>query len=197
MSGLQPDGRYRAARYGYNACVRYLTIILALALCGCAFTGGDLKSRAADYYNFMAGNTPKVAAASFLSPAYRTDLDVKAYNEAMGRGKRSSGRRQAAEPDDVYVAQQGKFAITVMDPDKGRSYASLEPVKWVKAGMRWYVYIGASAEIVRYGEFPAGLRPPVVRKDTGSAEAGSSDAGGGADNAAPVDEVSGEDAGNS
>ena len=159
---------YGGTPAGYNAYVRYLFLTLAvLTLAGCGLIGGSLEDRAADYYNFMVGNTPNVKYSSFISPAYRgvfTREALKEYNDKMGRGDKVLGRHGEATAADVTVRQNDKFAITVIDPETGRAFANLEPARWVKAGSKWYLYFGSDAEISRYGPFPEGLQPPAVRR---------------------------------
>jgi len=131
--------------------------------------GGSLEDRAADYYNFMVGNKPNVKYSSYISPAYRgvfAKEDLKALNEAMSPGSTASVHHGTASAEDVFTAVQDKFAITLIDPNKGRAFRNIEPTKWVKAGNRWYLYFGSDAEISRYGPFPQDLSPPAVGRLT-------------------------------
>jgi hypothetical protein len=138
-------------------------LALACLLGGCSATG-SLKSRAAGYYSFMAGLTPKTAYSSFLSPAYRKSFkraDLDQLNKTYAKAKTPTERYPACKPENVSFALEAKFAYTVADPELGDAYRNLQPVRWVRAGNGWYLYTGSKDEIEAYGEFPGGMAPPL------------------------------------
>ena len=141
------------------------SILLAavLLLCSCAMLpGGRLESRAADYYNYMAGKQAGKKYSSYLSPAHRGAMDradLRALDEAKDTADKSNERYPDAKAADVSVSTESHFAYTMVNPELGDAFANQPPVKWVKAGMRWYVYMGSEAEVQKYGPFPASLSP--------------------------------------
>ncbi len=151
-------------RNGYNAGMRWLGTVLLLLLTGCGWLGQDVAGRAVDYYNYMAGQSPQTAYSSFLSPAYRGQMtaeDLRKYDDTMRGSAVPNTRYPAATTYDVKVVEQDGFAITAVNPELGPMFAAQSPVRWVRAGRQWYLYLGASVEIVTYGEFPAELQVPV------------------------------------
>jgi hypothetical protein len=150
---------------------RLLLAGLALALCtACGLLPQRLETRAAQYYNFMAGQAPQTKYSSFLSPAYRGVFkreDLKALDKARGVASQASVRYPKATSQDVAVSfdpQHKHFAYSVVRPQLGDAFAMQPPVKWVRAGNRWYLYTGSDAEIKRYGPFPPQLGPPEPPK---------------------------------
>lgn len=165
---------------GYNSLVRAFTlyaalVLLAVLLCtagGCGAGQGSLQQQAISYYNYMAGRSPKTKYSSFLSPAYRSQFkgaDLKQLNKAMARSEKASTRYPEVKAANVAVSvfreKNGQdYGYSVVDPQLGDAYANLRPVRWVRAGWRWYVYLGSDAELKRYGTFPGGFGPPAPPK---------------------------------
>jgi hypothetical protein len=139
-------------------------VIVMLAASGCGLRGATLEQRAIDYYNHMAGHSPAKAHSSFLTPAYRDELKqagtLAEYDDFLRSKAEPSGRYPKASVDDIAIAEQDKFAITVANPELGPLFGDQKPVRWVKVGRNWYVYIGADTEIGFYGVFPTTLVPP-------------------------------------
>jgi hypothetical protein len=157
--------------------MRWLILGLAVLLLagGCGLGGTSLEQRAADYYNHLAGHSPKLARSSFLTPAYREELkkagSLKEYDSFLRSTTKASERYPKAAPEDIAVAQQDKYAITVANPDLGPAFANQQPVRWVRVGRSWYMYIGADTEVGHYGVFPTGLAPPEYEDAAAKAEA--------------------------
>jgi len=147
----------------HRICILFaLSLGLSCALAGCSPTSG-LKARAAAYYSFMAGLTPKVAYSSFMSPAYRKTFqrsDLDQLNKTYARAKTASDRYKRCKPADVSVTLESRFAITVANPELGDAYRNLLPIRWVRVGSGWYLYSGSKSELEEYGEFPGGIAPP-------------------------------------
>jgi hypothetical protein len=159
--------------------MRLILIGLAALLIagGCGLSGASLEQRAVDYYNHLAGHTPKLAQSSFLTPAYREELKeagtLKDYDDFLRSKSQPSERYPKATPSDIAAAQAEDFAITVANPALGPAFANQQPVRWVKVGRSWYVYKGADTEVGHYGVFPATLAPPEYQAaDASDAEAG-------------------------
>jgi hypothetical protein len=132
------------------------------ALCGCTLLGGSLEQRAAGYYNYMAGKQPQVKYSSFISPAYRQAMGsstVKQLDESKGLGRQPNERYPDATAEHVSVSIKDQFAYTMVDPGLGDAFRAMPPVKWVKVGRRWYLYMGSDAEAGKYGPFPPDLSP--------------------------------------
>lgn len=127
--------------------------------------GGNLDTRAVRYYNFMAGRSPQTDYGMFLSPAYLQQMqrsELEEMNQAVGAAKRASERYPEITPANCAFSKDkdGKYAYSVVDPRLGDAYAHLAPVRWVRVGFSWYIYLGSDAEIQRYGQFPSSLGPP-------------------------------------
>jgi len=140
-------------------------ILLALLLAGCS-AQGQLGSRAAQYYSFMAGHNPKMQLSSFYSPAYRGLFKrdaLKQMDSAIKPGAQAGGRYPEAKPSDVAVNVQGRFALTTANPGLGTVYATQDATKWVHVGLRWYLYLGSQAEVKAYGPFPVGMKRPQYK----------------------------------
>lgn len=139
-------------------------LVVALAGSGCGLRTASLEQRAADYYNYMAGHSPTKARSSFLTPAYRDELKdagtLQEYDDFLRGKPEPSGRYPKAGVEDIAVSEQEGFAITVANPELGPLFANQQPVRWVKVGRSWYVYIGADTEVGYYGVFPTTLAPP-------------------------------------
>jgi hypothetical protein len=134
---------------------------------GCSLFGGDLKGRAAAYYNFMVGLSPKTKYSSFLSPAYRhtfTSAHLRRLDKAISPGEKPIQRYSPARTKDIAVAQMGQYAFTTVNPELGRAFESVGPARWVNVGGRWYRYTGSEAEVNAYGKFPVALSPPAPPK---------------------------------
>ncbi|MCH7472866.1 hypothetical protein IIA79_07945 [bacterium] len=141
-----------------------LLLVSLIFVGGCGLFGGNLSSQAASYYNYMVGRSPDTAYTSFLSPAFRHALSedtMRQLNNAKGKGLAAGDRYPEAAVEDVFTAVSGSFAYTAINPELGNAYRNLEAVRWVKAGYRWYIYIGSDAERESYGPFPAELIAPV------------------------------------
>lgn len=139
------------------------SLILLLAVSCSGYFGP--QRRAAAYYSHMVGLTPKTPYTAFISPAYRKQLTpeaLKALNNALAHSKLATDRYPKAGPDDVGVEAKGRFAWTTINPLLGDAYANLEPVRWVKVGLGWYLYFGSDAEKEAYGDFPGDLGKPVA-----------------------------------
>jgi len=164
--------------------MRLLSLWLAVLLLagGCGLGGASLEQRAADYYNHQAGHTPKLARSSFLTPAYREELKkagtLKDYDDFLRSTTKPSERYPKASLADIAVAQAEDFAITVANPALGPAFANQQPVRWVKVGRSWYLYIGADTEVGHYGVFPETLAPPKYKapSDTGAETGDTTDA---------------------
>ncbi|MBN2083284.1 hypothetical protein JW859_13890 [bacterium] len=145
--------------------MRLLPLVLVLLIAGCGVIEQSLENRAVDYYNTLIGRRPHKAFSSFNTPAYRQLLKtagtLKDYDAAL-KAKKSSDRYPEIAGESIYITQQDEFAYTVADPALGPVLAGLEPVRWVKAGRRWCVYLGSDKEVNAYGLFPATLAPPDV-----------------------------------
>jgi hypothetical protein len=140
---------------------------MLLLLAGCS-AQGRLAGRAADYYSFLAGHSPRGKISSFYSPAYRKLLGadgVKQHNAAIKSTPEEARRYPKAGSRDVATRIEGRFALTVANPGLGDVYANQRGTKWVKVGMGWYLFLGSDAERQAYGEFPVGLAPPKFSGD--------------------------------
>lgn len=153
-------------------------MVVMLAASGCGLRGASLEQRAVDYYNHMAGHSPTIARSSFLTPAYRNELKeagtLAEYDDFLRGKDEPSDRYPKATAMDIAIAEQDGFAITTANSELGPLFADQKPVRWVKVGRSWYVYIGADAEIGYYGVFPTTLVPPKAKgadEDSADAEA--------------------------
>ena len=148
--------------------------VAALAACtalllagGCGLIGGSLKGRAAAYYNYMVGLSPKARYSSFLSPVYRrtfSSADLHRLDKAISPGTKPTTRYTPARTKDIAVARMGQFAFTTINPELGRAFEGVGPARWVNVGGRWYLYTGSEAEVNAYGKFPMALSPPAPPK---------------------------------
>jgi len=151
-------------------------LLLAVALgavAGCGSGERGLEQRAASYYNFMAGRSPQTDYSSFLSPAYRRQFKrdaLKQLNKTLSHSTKPSTRYPEVQTANIAVSvfhdkpSKHDYGYSVVDPKLGDAYASLQPVRWVRDGMRWYVYMGSEEEMKRYGAFPGGFGPPAPPK---------------------------------
>ena len=147
--------------------VRKFALIAMLVLAGCGLWSGGVRSRAVAYYDFILGGSVTTNYSTYLSPAYRATFEPEALDELnrlMKPNMDSSERFEHAGPDDIVVEARAKFAFTYVKPELGYPYSSMEPVKWVKVGNRWYVYNGFTPEVEAYGHFPVELQLPVVER---------------------------------
>jgi hypothetical protein len=144
-----------------------LSAAVALLLCvlaGCSAEGG-LRSRACTYYEFMVGRTARGSYSSYLSPAYRSKFDSAALEQLDGTkrlAKVASDLYPECRSEDVFITMEGRFAQTRANPGLGSGYENLGSTKWVKAGRRWFLYLGSDAEIEAYGTFPVSVSAPVL-----------------------------------
>lgn len=155
----------------------FLALAVALLLCGgipaCGLFSPGVEARAAAYYNFMVGRTPRTLYTSFLSPAYKGTFQpdsLKALDEYSRVETQPNERYPAARARDVQVEARDQFAYTAIDPGLGDAYANLQPQRWVRDGSRWYMYMGSDAEVSAYGIFPADLYPPRLAPAADAAE---------------------------
>ncbi|MCC7478139.1 hypothetical protein IT575_06735 [bacterium] len=147
-----------------RAAVLALTLACAIWLAACGAVGG-IEGRAAQYYNYMIGRYPKQAYSSYLSPAYKkkfTRDGLRQLDETRRKASKPNTRYPLAKGKHVLVSSQDRFAYTVVDPELGDAFAVLQPQRWVKSGLNWYLYTGSQAEIEAYGSFPAELAPPPL-----------------------------------
>lgn len=131
-------------------------------LCGCS-AEGRLAGRAASYYSFMAGHNQRGKMSSFYNPAYRKHLGpdgVKVHNASIKPTPSEDVRYPRAGARDVATRIEGRFAMTVANPELGDVYANQRVTKWVKVGMGWYLWRGSADEVDAYGQFPIGMPPP-------------------------------------
>jgi hypothetical protein len=149
-----------------------LAVVLGLSA-GCGGGQGSLEGRAASYYNYMAGRTPETDYSSFLSPAYRRQFKrdaLRQMNQALSHGTKASTRYPEIKAANIAVSvfhdkqTRHDYGYSVVDPLLGDAYANLQPVRWVRDGLRWYVYMGSEQEMKRYGAFPGGFGPPAPPK---------------------------------
>ncbi len=133
---------------------------LALTLCSCGLLPAKLDRRAADYYSFQVGHLPKAKYSSFLSPAYREIADKAGLSEldtAMRKATAPSERYERIKTVQVTVQQDGHFALTTVDASLGGTFRDGKPIRWVRDGGKWFIFLGSDAEIAKYGIFPPGL----------------------------------------
>ena len=124
---------------------------------------GALKGRAASYYSFMAGALREGRYSSFVSPAFKRANGkdaIKQMDAMLDPSKLPPSSYDPAKASDVAVAVEGRFAITSIRPELGTAFTRLDPVRWVRVGLRWYIFNGNSAETQAYGQFPPVLTPP-------------------------------------
>lgn len=138
---------------------------LALLCCmsGCANSESGLKKRAAEYYSYMLGLTPKLSYSSFLTPAYRktfTKAGLKELNAKLAVAE-ANKRYKPAQAKHVAVLIKGRFGYSNIGNELGQSYADIGPVRWVRVGSRWYVHMSTNAELSAYGPFPSDVSPPA------------------------------------
>ena len=144
--------------------VACLTAALCLALGSCGLFSTSLETRANSYYAFMVGLAPGAKYSSFISPAYRQTFDrssLAILDEARGVGKTVNKRYPKTGAKDIATSTRDSFAYSLVNPALGDAYAAMSPVRWVKAGRSWYLFLGSDAEIGAYGEFPRELSPPT------------------------------------
>lgn len=155
-----------ASRLTVRALTAFALLGLLLAVSCSGYFGP--QRRAAAYYSHMVGLTPKTPYTAFISPAYRKQLApeaLKALNNALAQSKLATDRYPKAGLADVGVEAKGRFAWTTVNPLLGDAYANLEPVRWVKVGLGWYLYFGSDAEKKAYGDFPGDLGKPVAPRE--------------------------------
>jgi hypothetical protein len=141
-----------------------LLICTAALVQGCGMGAGGLSTRAAAYYNFMTGASSVGKASAFMSPAQRRALgkeSVMQANQVLDPSMMPPSRYTPAAGKDVAVASKGRFAFTMVRPELGNAFSQLDPVRWVRVGMKWYLFTGSTAETAAYGSFPPDLAPPA------------------------------------
>ncbi len=151
----------------------HLTALLALlclaAACNNNLVSGNtttgLQKTAAEYYNFRVGNQGDLEYSSFLSPAYRNSFskeDLESLNLANAAARSSNDRIEKVKADDVVISSEANFAMTDVPPALGFVFSSMEPLRWVKSGNRWYLYLGSDREVSDYGYFPVTIPFPQI-----------------------------------
>jgi hypothetical protein len=143
-------------------CTTAALCCVLLLCCSCGFFGGGLEGRATQYYNYMAGLQPKAVYSGYLSPAYKKQFERQGLTtlDESRRVKAASSGVKGAEKGDVAVAEEGRFGISIVNPQLGGVFAQHGPQRWVKVGSAWYLYTGSMAEIQEYGTFPDSLTAP-------------------------------------
>jgi hypothetical protein len=137
--------------------------LLALGACG-MFQAG-VEKRAAEYYSFQLGYLPKAKYSSFLSPAYRAlakPETLSQLDEGIRAKSSPSKRYRKIKADQVTALQDGSFALTLADPALGGTFRDGKPLRWVRDGRQWYIYLGSDAEAQKYGVFPASLEDQAL-----------------------------------
>lgn len=138
--------------------------LLLLLLAGCAGAESGLKKRAAQYYNYMVGLSPRTQFASFLSPAYRKSFakeTLKKMNGRPGGTQQANQRYEHVSPSHISVVIEGRFAYSNISNELGQAFGSIGPARWVRVGAKWYLYSSSGAEQKAYGSFPSGVSPPA------------------------------------
>ncbi|MCB1220242.1 MAG: hypothetical protein H7A35_14020 [Planctomycetales bacterium] len=148
-----------------------LALAALLMLAGCnrsvvsSRATAGLQKTAAEYYNFSVGNLQGRDYSSFLSPAYRNSFtkdNLDALNAGNAPARSSNNRIEKVKAEDVVANLEGNFAMTDVPPSLGFAFESMEPLRWVKAGSRWYLYLGSDAEVGEYGYFPVSIPFPQI-----------------------------------
>jgi hypothetical protein len=137
-------------------------LLVANVLAGCS-AHSQLAGRAADYYSMLAGHDTKAKLSSYYSPAYRKLMKREALavvDKAITANTVEKSRYPRAKAGDIATHIEGRFALTTANPALGDVYKSQRSTKWVKAGTRWYLYLGSAVESKAYGPFPVGMKPP-------------------------------------
>ncbi|MEP0814093.1 MAG: hypothetical protein HRF49_05450 [bacterium] len=152
----------RFLRYAAFAAV----MILAFSISGCAKPEEKLKSRAAEYYNYLTGASDTIGG-EFASPALNASMDdqtrklkQKALEELrkarLENMKKSGKTATTVAKEQVQVAVENNFAITTL-PDVMEPPIVRQAVRWVYDGGQWYIYSGDRSEVEKYGQFPDSL----------------------------------------
>jgi hypothetical protein len=140
-----------------------LLLTLMCGAGGCANNEAGLRKRAAEYYSYMLGLSPRTEYSSFLSPAYRksfTKTGLQQLNTELGAAQAST-RYKPAQAKHVAVALKGRFGYSNIGNELGQAYASIGPVRWLRVGSKWYLYLSSKAERDAYGPFPSDASPPA------------------------------------
>jgi hypothetical protein len=148
--------------YNHNV-RRNLLILLTLCLLASCSGQGRLAGRAADYYSLLAGHGSRAKVSAYYSPAYRKTLKpeaVKTIDNAIYANSDAESRYPKASAKDIATRIEGRFALTTANPELGDVYINQRVTKWVKVGMKWYLYLNSTAEADAYGPFPVGMLPP-------------------------------------
>jgi hypothetical protein len=152
---------------GYNSSVlrNIILALVVLACCSCGLLPAKLEQRAADYYSFQVGHLPKAKYSAFLTPAYRAIANPDGLSQldaAMRKSTSPSERYARITAAQVTVQQDGLFAMTTVDSSLGGSFRDGKPIRWVRVGRRWFIYLGSDAEVEQYGMFPPNLTRPAL-----------------------------------
>jgi hypothetical protein len=145
---------------------------------GCSAEGA-LRSRAAAYYNFMVGVSPRQRYSSFLSPACRATYTKKALrqlDDKLSGENTPDARYKPVRPAQIRVARDGRYAITTASAEAGQAFANVGAIRWVRVAGKWYKYGSSKAETDAYGSFPVSLAPPSGGPPSSAAPAGMSGA---------------------
>ena len=137
--------------------------LLLMLLSGCGLFGSaSLEPTAKQYYDFMVGRGGNHDFSNFISPAYKSqisDEDLRELDNNLGSSKANT-RFQPIKLEDIAVSVEGTYGLSTANPKLGGVYGKLEPVKWIRVGKAWYLYLNSDAEISAYGHFPENLPPP-------------------------------------
>ena len=149
--------------------VLFLLLLCSLVSCRTTLVGGGatagLQKSAADYYNFRVGNLPGRDYSGFLSPAYRASFnkdDLAALNRGNAPGKSTNKRIETVKAANVVVSVDTNFAMTDVSPQLGFAFESMDPLRWVRVGSRWFLYMGSDHEVSEYGYFPVSIAFPQI-----------------------------------
>ncbi len=134
---------------------------MLLGGCGLVSTV-SLEPTAKQYYDFLVGRGGNHDYSEFISPAYKEQIspeNLEILNKSIGSGE-ANERFQAIELEDIAVSVDGIYGLSRANPKLSGVHGKLEPVKWVKVGNAWFLYMNSDAEISAYGHFPLNLAPP-------------------------------------
>lgn len=153
------------------------TTIAALSLLLASCAAQNVNTRALSFYSFLAGHQANDSLEDYVSPAFRSGIDSaqgKAMFENMKLALSPSGSKLGPiNPKNIRVAQEGNYALTWLEGRPDQPLVGSSPVRWVKAGKRWYLYFGSEQEVKAYKDFPSALRaeesrPPKASETTDS-----------------------------
>lgn len=137
---------------------------------GCGLLGNNsLEPTAKKYYDFMVGRGGGHSFSNFISPAYKeqfTSENLVHLNQQLGSGKANT-RFQPIKLEDVAVSVEGIYGLSKANPKLGGTYKRMKPLRWVKVGKQWYLYLNSDAEVSAYGPFPDNLPPPQFTPPSG------------------------------